>query len=94
MKVWDKWLSLNALRSFEVAGRHLHMSRAADELGITQSAVSHQVRQLERMLDIDLFIRSGRTIRLSPAGKKLLRTVQKSFGAITSTLLTVDEDVV
>jgi DNA-binding transcriptional LysR family regulator len=94
MKVGDKWLSLNALRSFEVAGRHLNMSRAADELGITQSAVSHQVRQLERMLDIDLFIRTGRNVRLSPAGVKLLATVQKSFDAISTTLLSVDDDVV
>lgn len=70
------------------------MSRAADELGITQSAVSHQVRQLERMLEIDLFIRSGRNIRLSPAGAKLLVTVQKSFEAISTTLLTVNEDLV
>ena len=94
MKIGEKWLSLNALRAFEATGRHLHMSRAADELGITQSAVSHQIRQLERTLDIDLFIRSGRALRLSPAGARLLSTVQESFDSIASTILTVNQDLV
>ena len=93
MKVGDKWLSLNALRAFEATGRHLNMSRAAEELSITQSAVSHQIRQLERTLDIELFFRASRTLRLTPAGSKLLATVQRSFDDIASTILNVNDDL-
>lgn len=93
MKVGDKWLSLNALRAFEATGRHLNMSRAAEELSITQSAVSHQIRQLERTLDIELFFRASRTLRLTPAGAKLLATVQRSFDDIASTILNVNDDL-
>lgn len=94
MKIGDKWLSLNALRAFEATGRLLHMSRAADELGLTQSAVSHQVRQLERALDIELFTRKNRTLRLTSAGLKLLVTVQQSFDVIASTILSINDDPV
>lgn len=94
MKIGEKWLSLNALRAFEATGRHLHMGRAANELGITQSAVSHQIRQLESTLGIELFIRTGRALRLSSAGAKLLTTVQRSFDAIASTIFAVNQDLV
>ena len=94
MKIGDKWLSLNALRAFEATGRHLNMSRAAEELNITQSAVSHQIRQLESTLEIELFIRAARSLRLTPAGTKLLATVQRSFQEIATTILAVSEDLV
>lgn len=55
--------SLNLLRTFEVAGRHLSFTLAAEDLCITTSAVSQQVRKLEEELGIPLFERSA-----SPAG--------------------------
>ncbi|MBT7645969.1 MAG: LysR family transcriptional regulator, partial [Rhodospirillaceae bacterium] len=48
-------LHLNALRAFEAAARHLSFSRAADELHVTHSAISHQVRRLEKILALELF---------------------------------------
>lgn len=62
--------SLRALRAFQVAGRHLSFKLAADELYITPSAVSHQVRNLESFLGIDLFIRKTRALELTGAGVK------------------------
>ena len=48
---------LNALKSFEVAARHLSFTKAAEELFVTQAAVSHQVKALEDFLELKLFIR-------------------------------------
>jgi LysR family glycine cleavage system transcriptional activator len=61
--------SLRALRAFQVAGRHLSFKLAADELFITPSAVSHQVRNLESFLGIDLFFRKTRALELTAAGR-------------------------
>ena len=65
-------LPLSALRSFECAGRHLHFQKAGQELGVTQSAISHQVRLLEEQIDTRLFDRSSNRLTLTPAGKLLL----------------------
>jgi LysR family glycine cleavage system transcriptional activator len=67
-------LPLSALRSFECAGRHLHFQTAGEELGVTQSAISHQIRSLEERLNTRLFDRSGNRLSLTPAGKLLLET--------------------
>ncbi len=64
--------SLNALRAFEAAARHLSFSRAGRELHVTPSAVSHQVRGLEEELGLRLFERRPRALRLTPAGARLL----------------------
>lgn len=61
--------SLNAVRVFDAAARHLNFSRAADELSVTQSAVSRQVKALEDQLGIALFERSGPVLRLTGAGE-------------------------
>ncbi|MFQ5634781.1 MAG: transcriptional regulator GcvA [Gammaproteobacteria bacterium] len=61
--------SLNAVRVFDVAARHLNFSRAADELHVTQSAVSRQVRRLEDQLGQALFERAGPVVRLTGAGE-------------------------
>ena len=53
---------LNALRAFEAAGRHVSIKKAAGELGVTPSAVSHQVRQLEDSLGVDLLRRMCSTV--------------------------------
>jgi len=70
MKPSTRMPSLRALRAFQVAGRHLSFKLAADELYITPSAVSHQVRNLESFLGIDLFIRKTRALELTRAGQK------------------------
>ena len=61
-----------ALRTFEAAARHLNFTRAADELGLTPAAVSHQIKEIEDQLDLVLFTRTSRTIRLTEAGTVLL----------------------
>ena len=60
--------SLNAVRVFEAAARHLNFSRAADELSVTQSAVSRQIKVLEEQLGRPLFRRSGPVLSLTSAG--------------------------
>ncbi|MFT6132319.1 MAG: DNA-binding transcriptional LysR family regulator, partial [Shewanella sp.] len=62
---------LRALQIFEAAARHAHFSRAATELCITQSAVSHQVRLLEAHFGERLFIREGRQLCLTSKGNVL-----------------------
>ena len=54
--------SLNALRSFEAAARHLSFKDAADELNVSQSAVSHQIKALEEFLGLMLFERKTRAV--------------------------------
>ncbi|MBZ9870608.1 transcriptional regulator GcvA [Mesorhizobium sp. BR1-1-9] len=60
-----------ALRTLEAAARHLNFTRAADELGLTPAAVSHQIKEIEDQLGIVLFTRSSRSIRLTEAGTVL-----------------------
>ncbi|TGQ74764.1 transcriptional regulator GcvA [Mesorhizobium sp. M00.F.Ca.ET.186.01.1.1] len=57
-----------ALRTFEAAARHLNFTRAADELGLTPAAVSHQIKEIEDQLGLVLFTRTSRIIRLTEAG--------------------------
>ncbi|PSJ56040.1 transcriptional regulator GcvA [Kumtagia ephedrae] len=57
-----------ALKVLHAAGRHLNFSRAAAELGLTPAAVSHQIKEIEDQLGVALFLRTSRTIRLTPAG--------------------------
>ena len=52
----DRLPPLSAIRAFEAAGRHENFSRAADELGLTQAAISYQVRQLEDRVGRPLFV--------------------------------------
>ena len=79
-------LHFNSLRAFEAAARHLSFSRAADELAVTHSAVSHQVHLLEQMLGIDLFVRTNRGVVLTEAGQTLLPVLADSFDTIANTL--------
>jgi len=62
---------LNALRTFEAAARCLSFSAAAEELCVTHSAVSHQMRQLEDWLGRDLFVRHSGGVRLTASGQSL-----------------------
>lgn len=71
--------SLNALRCFEAAARSGSFSRAAEELNVTQSAVSHQVRQLEDWFGLTLFDRQGRQTIPTPKGQELARSLAEAF---------------
>ena len=62
-------LPLTALRSFEAAGRHLSFSRAAEELFVSQAAISRQIRELEALVGRLLFERLHRHVELTAAGK-------------------------
>src|SRR5687768_17014546 len=75
-------LPLTALRSFEAAGRHLSFSRAAEELYVSQAAVSRQIRELEALIGRPLFGRLHRRVELTDAGQELLRQLTQSFDAI------------
>ena len=75
-------LNLTALRAFEAATRTGSFRTAADDLGLTPSAVSHAIRGLERDLGTVLFEREGRSIRLTPEGETLMRHVERGFGEL------------
>ena len=67
--------SLNALRAFDAAARHLNFTHAADELCVTQAAVSHQVKSLEAQIGRALFRRTARGLVLTDEGARLAPTV-------------------
>src|SRR5215470_5825251 len=83
--------SLNALRVFESAARHLSFKEAAAELHITQAAVSHQIRSLEEYLGIELFRREGRGVRLTEAGRASLPRLREGFDALAAAVETIRE---
>lgn len=74
---------LNPLRAFEVAARHSSFTKAADELFVTPSAVSHQVKTLEEHLGMALFIRETKALTLTAAGRAYLPAVQEAFRVLT-----------
>ncbi|PCE34030.1 LysR family transcriptional regulator [Burkholderia ubonensis] len=78
--------SLKLLIGFEAAARLGNFSRAADELHLSQSAISHQIQQLEEQLGQPLFRRVGRGVELTVGGDVLLRTVQRSLDTLRSGL--------
>lgn len=73
---------LSAIRAFEAAGRHENFSRAAEELGMTQAAISYQIRQLEDRVGKPLFVREKGRVRLSDSGRRLLPAVTSGFANI------------
>lgn len=74
--------SLSSLKAFEAAGRHLSFTLAAQELGVTQAAVSHQIKGLENHLGTPLFNRQPRHLVLTKSGARLLSTVSKALDEI------------
>lgn len=66
-------------RAFEAAARHLSFTAAADELGMTQSAVSQQVKAMETRFDTALFTRKPRGLALTDAGRKLVPQVAQAL---------------
>lgn len=83
-------LPLNALRAFESAARHLSFTRAAEELHVTQAAVSQQVRQLEERLGCVLFKRLPRGLGITDEGRALLPVVSDAFHRIETVLRQFD----
>src|SRR3954453_3606415 len=71
--------SLNGLRAFEAAARHLSFTNAASELNVTQTAISHQIRRLEDELGIRLFVRQNRALALTPEAKNYLPGIRAAF---------------
>ena len=70
---------LGAVRVFEAAARHENFTKAAAELGMTQAAVSYQIRTLEERLGLPLFARSKRRVTLTDAGRRAAPLVSKAF---------------
>ncbi len=70
---------LSAIRVFEAAARHLSFTRAADELGMTQAAVSYQIKLLEERLGGPLFLRRPREVALTEAGQQLAPRLREAF---------------
>lgn len=73
---------LNPLRAFEAAARHLSFTRAADELGVTQGAVSRHIRALEDRLGFPLFERTAQGLRLEQGGRVYAQVLRDSFTRI------------
>lgn len=73
---------LNALRAFEAAARLGSFARAADELAVTPTAISHQIKGLEETLGVELFVRLPRGLRLSAAGASYLPDLTRGFDAL------------
>lgn len=83
---------LAAVRAFEAAGRLQNFSRAAEELGMTQAAVSYQIRQLEARLGRALFVREKGRVRLSETGQRLLPAISGAFAAMNDAFAALSSD--
>src|SRR5262245_58453553 len=77
---------LSALRAFEAAARHLSFKRAAEELCVTPTAISHQVRLLEETLGVRLFERRTRQVVTTAEGQLLYPVLRDGFDAFARTL--------
>lgn len=84
-------LPLNALRMFDAAARHLNLTRAADELCVTQAAVSQHIRKLEQRLGKPLFRRLPRGLALTDEGQALWPAVAEGFARMEQSLQQVAE---
>jgi len=87
--------SLNGLRAFEAAARHLSFTQAASELNVTQTAISHQIKRLEEELGVRLFVRQNRALTLTTEASQYLPGIRAAFNDLrlaTDRLLRKDED--
>src|SRR5215831_11888643 len=73
---------LNALKAFEAAARHVNFTRAAEELCVTQGAVSHQVKALEAELGVKLFNRERQRLLITDSGREYLAVVRDALDRI------------
>lgn len=87
---------LSAIRAFEAAARHGSFTKAGEELGMTQAAISYQVKLLEDRVGTPLFLRQARKVVLSEAGKRLAPGIEEAFqrlGAAFASLRETDQNV-
>ncbi len=80
---------LSAVRAFEAAARHLSFTRAADELNMTQAAVSYQIKLLEKRLGLPLFERLPRQVALTEAGQRLAPQLIEAFKSMRTAFAAV-----
>jgi LysR family glycine cleavage system transcriptional activator len=73
---------LNALKAFEASARQLSFTRAAEELFVTQAAISHQIKSIEEFLGIKLFMRKNRALLLSEEGQAYYLDIKDVFNTI------------
>lgn len=78
---------LAALRAFEAAARHSSFKRAANELAVTPTAISHQIRLLEATLGLQLFVRGTRRVDLTRAGHRLYPVLRDGFDAFEQAII-------
>lgn len=83
---------LAAVRAFEAAARHGSFTRAATELGMTQAAVSYQIKLLEERMGMLLFLRAPRQVTLTDPGKALARSVSEAFDLLRGAFAAVRGD--
>ncbi len=76
----------SALRALEASARHLNFTLAAEELYVTQSAVSHQIRHLEELWGVQLFKRKGRSLILTEAGHEIVPVIRDFIRKLTTTV--------
>ncbi len=82
----DRFPGLRTLRAFDQAAKHLSFTRAAEALGVTPAAISHQIKELEDQLRISLFARTSRSMRLTKEGEILHTAAQESIEVLTRAL--------
>lgn len=75
---------LAAVRAFEAAARHMSFTKAADELGMTQAAVSYQIKLLEERVGAPLFLRRPRQVTLTEIGRRLAPQVRQAFETLSA----------
>ena len=75
---------LNALKAFEAAARHLNFTTAAEDLFVTQAAVSHQIKILEDFLGVKLFHRKNRLLEFTEVGSQYFAEIQPLLEKIAS----------
>jgi len=83
---------LNALRAFEAAARHVSFKLAAEELCVTSTAISHQIRHLENLIGYKLFERTPRSIALTDAGRRLFPVLRDGFDRFSRAVADLNED--
>jgi LysR family transcriptional regulator, regulator of gene expression of beta-lactamase len=83
--------SLNSLRAFATAARHLNLTRAAEELCVTQAAVSHLIKTLETQLGRPLFMRTTRGLLLTDDGARVAPAIQQAFAQLDAALALLDD---
>ncbi|MGH3477586.1 MAG: LysR family transcriptional regulator, partial [Nocardioidaceae bacterium] len=84
-------MDVRQLRCVEAVDRHRHFTRAADELHLAQSALSHQIRRLERELGTPLFERTSRRVITTEAGQVVAARARRVFAELDSAREEVDE---